>query len=69
MLVGAADVVFLYFLSLVLMLFYFVLKLLNPFRKADKYFKRKLESFKYGVFLELYEASFLFLLIATVINF
>ena len=70
MLVGAADVVFLYLVSVVFMIIYIVLKiLLRSFRPAEKFLKKKLRSFKYGVYLELFEASFLFLLIATVINF
>jgi hypothetical protein len=56
-------------ITLVTLLVYFILKLLLSFSpKAKKALDKKLDSYKYGVFIELFQASFLIVFLCAALN-
>lgn len=66
---GSADILFLYLTTIVSLLIYFILlKMLYRFKKLRSYLSKKLSSFKYGVFIELYLASFLVIYLCAALN-
>lgn len=66
---NTSDVLLFLLITIFFAFFYFLLyKITKRSKKAEKFFSRKLSSFKYGAFIQLFEAAYMITFICACIN-